>query len=61
MKLTKAEVSYGPGKLAEHCGICIHFIAYQNRGLKGGCTIVQGPIDWRDWCKKFDKATPFAK
>lgn len=47
MKLTKAQVSYGPGKPDEHCGICIHF------RRPSSCTIVEGDIDWRDWCRKF--------
>jgi hypothetical protein len=53
--MTKAEVSYGPGKPAEHCAICVHY------RQPASCTIVEGSIDWRDWCKKFDKGKPPAK
>lgn len=54
-KLPKAEVSYGPGKPAEHCGICMYFRS------PASCAIVEGEIDWRYWCKKFDKGKGAAK
>lgn len=55
MKLTKAAVSYGPGKPAEHCGICMYFRS------PASCVLVEGEIDWRYWCKRFDKGKGTAK
>ena len=49
MKLSHADVDYGPGNpRGDHCAICVNFI------LQGPhCTEVVDPIEPMGWCVRF--------
>jgi hypothetical protein len=50
MKLSKAEVDYGPAKGDDRCGGCKHFEVLAPRH----CEIVAGKIEPSYWCEKFE-------
>ena len=52
-KLTKKEVSYGPGKEESHCGNCEHFEPGENPFGDATCEIVNGPVRWHRWCERW--------